>query len=183
MKMEQAKLLLYQTETWRIAKANGRFKDPQQDRGELVMLMITELGECCNAHRYGYTISKGMPQLLNVVPFYEDFAKLYENHVKDKVEDEIADVVIRILNYCKFTTATLYDREYRKESTGNFAHDLLRINWYIMQAYHEQDLRTTTGKDWGYALAAIASFCDHWKIDVIQHIDWKLRYSGGEDHH
>lgn len=96
----------------------------------------------------------------------------------ETIEFELADTVIRVLDYVHGWGIDVVPREYRKPSTGNFAHDILRIQWYTILAFHEQ----VSGKDWGYVLAAIEAFCDWYKIDIEQYVQWKLRYNEGRPH-
>ena len=144
-----------------------------RNKGEMVMLMISELSECMEAHR----INK-MTSVLDAawMESSTDFSHLYDEHFPDKIkntiEDEVADVVIRILDYTAGWQIPIVIREYRKESTGNFANDLLRIVHYCLCAYHEDE-----AKDWGYVLASIQQFCIWRKIDIENHIKWKMVYN------
>lgn len=149
---------------------------PERSKGEMVMLMVSELGECLDAHRAGKfynnvddLVGKNQNQF---------FLTLFKNHCKSTVQDEMADVAIRVLDYVYGWKITVYDREFRKESTGNFANDLLRINHYIIQAYHDVE----AGRDWGYTLSAIEKFCEWYKIDLEKHIQWKIKYNAQRPH-
>jgi hypothetical protein len=71
-------------------------------------------------------------------------------------------VIILILNYCKYFNYPIYEREYRKETTGSHAHDCLRLIHYVMKAYHRE---STT--DWGYVLAAIIKVASWRGEDVL----------------
>lgn len=155
-----------------IAKAKGYWTlccDPTR-KGELVMMIVGELGECLEAHR-----RNPMPPLIQ--PHNPGigitFEQWYDTSVKCSMGEELADVVIRILNYTKGQGIQLFDREFRKQSMHNFGHDLLRINLYIVQAFYGG----APGHDWGYVLQAIATFADRWDIDLPQHIEWKLCYN------
>ena len=67
-------------------------------------LVMSEMGEAINADR------KGMHA--DVVLFNDDLGKLpfkesFEAHIKDTVEDEIADIVIRLLDFAGMKGCTL----------------------------------------------------------------------------
>jgi hypothetical protein len=155
-----------------------------ENKGERVMLIITELAEVVEAHRKGNTISVYYPTWVNVLDVLDDHIEVTPNfwkvvfvsQVKDTLQDEIADVVIRILDYTGGFNIEIRESTYCKESTGNFAHDVLQLTHYCMAAYHS-DIKEFTGKDWNYVLAAIIRFCEWYNINLIQHITWKLHYN------
>src|SRR5205085_11591887 len=117
-----------------------------RNKGEMVMLMVSELGECLEAHRKGMIASRNFApphgdQMIKhwMAAATDDLGWLssFKARVKDSVEDELSDVVIRVLDYVHGWNIKVFERDYRKESTGNFGHDLLRINWYIINAFHD----------------------------------------------
>lgn len=75
------------------AKDKG-FWDQERNVGEMLMLVVSELGEAIEAHR-----KKRMfcPKNLIGGPVPID-ALAFEAHVKDTFEDEIADAVIRLMD-------------------------------------------------------------------------------------
>ena len=67
-------------------------------------LVMSEAGEAINANRKGLQA--------DAVLFYDDLAKMpfkdsFEAHIKDTVEDEIADIVIRLLDFAGMKGYTL----------------------------------------------------------------------------
>ena len=66
----------------------------ERNIGELLMLITSELGECLEADRHGeYT----RVPIENYSEFSDDvYPERFEYNIKDKVEDELADAVIRI---------------------------------------------------------------------------------------
>lgn len=77
----------------------------QKNIGELLMLVVSELGEALEAHRK------------NTFPLYEmfqseidegfSFQVVFENHIKDTLHDELADAVIRICDMCGYLNIDL----------------------------------------------------------------------------
>lgn len=149
-----------------------------RSKGEMVMLIISELGECLEAHRKGRICSAGEKAIPPLIKHYidaatdSDYTTLFNGYVKDTVEDELADVLIRILDYVHGWGLPLIERDYREETTGNFGHDLLRINHYILFAFHDDQ-----SKDWGYVVASIFAFCRWSEINIQQHVKWKMRFN------
>jgi NTP pyrophosphatase (non-canonical NTP hydrolase) len=74
------------------ANKDKGFYDTPKSIEEMLMLIVSELGEACEAHRK----ERFCKVDLEGVIYQEDF----ESHVKDTFEDEIADTVIRILDFC-----------------------------------------------------------------------------------
>lgn len=85
------------TECHNMAQKKGFWQTPR-DVGTLLMLIVSELGEALEADRKGKRFNK---------VFYDDDKKnhnyilkseLFEKHIKDTFEDEIADVFIRLVD-------------------------------------------------------------------------------------
>lgn len=73
------------------------FWDAPHNFGTDLMLVVSELGECVEAHRCG--------EFANIEAFNElmvnetyDFETCFKREIKDSVEDELADALIRILD-------------------------------------------------------------------------------------
>lgn len=63
-----------------------------RNKGETLMLIVTELAEAMEAHRKG---NLAMPPMDGEIE-----KKAFEDFYKDTFEDEIADALIRILDMC-----------------------------------------------------------------------------------
>ena len=93
--------------TW--AVEHGFYEEVKPDAFYLGLVM-SEAGEAINADRKG--------KRANVVRFSEDmelghpFKESFEKHIKDSVEDEIADIVIRLLDFSGLKGYTLLISEY-----------------------------------------------------------------------
>lgn len=188
-----SKLLKYAPDCTRISAEHGFWNYKElRSKGEMVALMVSELSEAVEGHRKDRLYSKQLPyeplvQILNdhhptqsPEPFCTAWLKTFQTAVKDTVEDEIADTVIRVLDYIYGWELSFFESEYRKGTTGNFAHDILRIQYYIIMAFHNDDPEREVKFPqftWGYVLAAIEKFCEWYHIDIEQHVQWKLRYN------
>lgn len=82
--------------------AKQGFWENERNTGEMLMLIVTELSECLEAHRegrhakwadydalYNSEAHRNNPEYKNTV---------FKNQVKDTFEDELADAVIRIFD-------------------------------------------------------------------------------------
>lgn len=70
------------------------FWDGERNIGELLMLVTSELSEALEAHRKGRKADRYGFSWKN------DRKEDFEEFIKDSFEDEIADVVIRLLDMC-----------------------------------------------------------------------------------
>lgn len=155
---------------------------PNRNKAEACMLMITELSEAVEGHRKGKMFDMTKigsfvgHSLITGDEGIDEWKKDFEHSVKDTVADEIADTVIRLLDTTYGFEWPLVERDYRKVSTGNFSHDVFRLTHYCLEAYH-REVEENGSKDWGHFLSAIIKFCEWYNIDIVQHVEWKLKYN------
>jgi NTP pyrophosphatase (non-canonical NTP hydrolase) len=180
-------ILRFQDAIFEINTSKGFWEEGQnRDQGEAVALIVSELSEAIEAHRKDKRTVEPLT-FEQTARYHGTWDSWFKTRIKDTVEDEIADTVIRILDCCKGWSWPLTQREFRKASTGNFAHDVLRLQNYCIKAFdneqHFADIKTADtiepypGKDWGYVLAAIIKFCEWYDINLEQHIEWKMQFN------
>jgi hypothetical protein len=184
-------IIRFQEEISRINTEKGFWKDGEKrNRGEAVALIVSELSEAVESHRKRKIWMNYEPETRELLTEDSVLMINFPGHIKDTVEDELADTVIRILDCCKGFGWPIIEREYRKESTGNFAHDVLRLQNYCIKAFDNEEHTKEfggiacpyPGKDWGYVLAAILKFCEWYNINLEQHVEWKIRFNAGRPH-
>lgn len=171
-------------EAHEIAKANG-FHDEKRPDYHYLMLIVCEVAEAIEADRQGkHANFDGFDELLKTVSFEE----LFKVRVKDTVEDELADVCIRI-----FDVLGLRGRKYNPEELG----DELRIKSLLTSttkyasfvalgpaamAYEDlsddddytQDLLEEVLSD---TLMLTFLYCKYNNIDIMRHIRLKMDYN------
>jgi NTP pyrophosphatase (non-canonical NTP hydrolase) len=78
------------------------FYDEPKRVGEQLMLVVSELGEAQEAHRKGRVTSSNANIDINIIKSWEGeaFQNIFHKNVKDTLEDEIADTVIRLFDMC-----------------------------------------------------------------------------------
>jgi NTP pyrophosphatase (non-canonical NTP hydrolase) len=83
------------------AKQKG-FWDKPRNTGELLMLIVSELGEALEADRKSKhcALSKPILKKVNEKKLPEEFKEVYEKYVKGSFEEEIADTFIRLFDLC-----------------------------------------------------------------------------------
>lgn len=88
----------WQQEIYQNNKEKG-FWDSERNFGELLMLVVSELGEALEAHRKNKISNiERYKEYVLLKPIDSDEIISFEKYIKDTVEDEIADAVIRLLD-------------------------------------------------------------------------------------
>lgn len=144
--MKNTDLNLLAREIHENAKAKG-FWDSTRNRGELFMLIVSELGEALEAHRKGrfanWADFISRSSQINGVRDTEEKAFVYgfEAEIKDTFEDEIADVVIRILDYVGWRQDVEIKLEFYEEQGDfqlfdpNVGETLMEVNVNLAYAF------------------------------------------------
>ena len=169
------------------AKDKG-FWDLPRNTGELFMLIISEASEALEAHRKGRRADLkkfALPHNRNVSDD-EWFKISFENCVKDTTADEIADVVIRILDYCCVSEIeikpALLSTTLISLDSENFGANLFQICGEIQRAGEYAiegdvwDIANAKGHIHS-ALTLIIQLCERERIDLLKHIELKMKYN------
>lgn len=157
-------------EVYENAKEHG-FHDKEYSREHYMMLVITELSEAVEAHRRKkradikfYQYSKEADRIQ-----YSSF----ELSIKDTVEDELADAVIRLLDYAGYRGEDI-DVEYEEvvEMTNmsdkeSFTESVYHIVGYI----YDKSFNISS------IIASIFGLCVSMNIDIEFHILEKMKYN------
>lgn len=160
------------------AKAKG-FYDKPRNIGELFMLIVSEMGEAVEAHRKGRTA--------NLQRFEEQymgrrevFATLFTSEIKDTLQDEIADVVIRLLDYCASIGEEISDTKIAnltpKEVPENIGEALFEMVGTLRWIYVASDPITRSDEIHGF-LSMMLAFCEKNGIDLCRHMELKTNYN------
>ena len=186
------------------AKAKG-FWDSQRNVGELFMLIVSELGEALEAHRKG--------RFANIKEFNERISKskIINNHayagtvapdrtyaanfrscIKDTFEDEIADTVIRILDYVGWRGDLKIDLYYYKSSVDmhlfskNIGEILIEITFEVCNASQYARMHTlgltkryvtSLEEKINAALIMLVKLSEQCGFDLSRHIEAKMKYN------
>lgn len=178
------------------AKAKG-FWDEPRNTGEMFMLIVSELAEALEADRNGKradmiefneSIDKYLGKGFNV-HYGGIFEREFKLHIKDTVEDELADTTIRILEFCFFRGYD-FDAILNMESvmnccsakpTENFGHNIMCITATVSEAFLEENNKPC-GPLLGCAIKAIQSLSKHMGFDLMRHVELKMQYNSTREH-
>lgn len=161
------------------------FWDEVHTVGHYLMLAFGEFHEAIEADRLGKW-AKLTPDTINTLQRIEGatYAQMFLQEVKDTVEDEIADAVIRLLDLLydllgddeiksldldKVRGADV-DRLPSKELT----YILFWVTEEVCRLWRVERLRL---EGIPYAIKALEQLCEHLGIDLLTHIELKMRYN------
>ena len=160
---------------WEIAVSKGWHDNPIS-RMQYLGLIVTEAAEAVEADRNGRRadMESFNERMSNLDGSDECFKEMYKRYIKGSIEEEFADVVIRVLDMAQ-------------EVHG----DRMRWQGYYPwgQVYHEDKSFIENAwyfirevLNWGTMnISDSVSFMFDWAqdlgIDLWQHIEWKMKYN------
>lgn len=176
-------------EAYKTAREHG-FHDKELSNEHLLMLVITELAEAVDADRKGrraktYSFKSWKYKFSShteegrIRAFKEDF----EANLKDTVEDELADAVIRLLDLYGLQGIDLNDdmfdediiMEYAKRYNGkSFTEAIFHIIRFIGNI--SKDIKYSAVLPEMFLLE-ILGLAQHLDIDIEWHIEQKMKYN------
>ncbi len=169
------------------------FWDKERNIPELFALILSELYEALEAHR--------KEKFADVIAFENAiqpegcesncFSEFFKIHIKDTVEDELADAAIRLLDYggyldvdCSVNMITqedlsniygeiLSESVFENITSKNFGESILGLTKFIL--FIEEESEYFEGIS--IALSLINIVCKKNNIDLIKHINWKVQFN------
>nr|DAP92501.1 MAG TPA: NTP-PPase-like protein [Caudoviricetes sp.] len=165
------------------AVAKG-FWDKQYTVGHYLMLAFGELHEAIEADRLGKW-AKLDPDTIDTLQRIEGapYAQEFLREVKDRVEDEIADAVIRLLDLLGWIigdrTLTGFEVNvgrgaYEKEEPPVMLTDAL---FPIIANASDNLIFSNTTAGILNSIKTLEQLCDHLGIDLMTHIELKIKYN------
>ena len=166
-------LIALRDEAYKNAMEKG-FHDEEYSDEHWLMLIVCEIAEAVEADRDDRKMwwrNRGYEKAIKAGAKFE---MAFEAYIKDTVEDEIADVVIRILDYMglrgvripdgmTYLVSELQDKEVYDRS--DFAAAIYPL------------VRTVDGWDVLRMLATVLAFCKDRDIDILKHVRLKMDYN------
>ena len=154
---------------------NNGFWDEQHTNENCLMLIITEISEAVEADRKCRRANVEMYDL--ACSAFGDSAKAFEIHIKDTVEDEFADVMIRLADqagalYIEFDKL-LTPRYFRQFSRFGFTENAFAL----VKGISRQDININKRLQW--ALMYVKTWAESMHIDLAWHIAKKMEYNAG----
>lgn len=165
------------------------FYDEKPNEGQTLFLVISELSECCEADRKSHhgdleKYEKESKRIDN--SRYSTHEKvgikseLFERHVKNCIEDELADAFIRMLDYCVGFRVEIDEAGIKREAKkmagkklGNLGSALLELSGMI-EFLHKGITKAKTAK---LILARIMWIAGQLDVPLNKHVKYKMEYN------
>lgn len=157
------------------ARAKG-FHDVERKDAHWMMLVVCELAEAVEADRCGRRADR--KEYERLVGACEEIVRphLFEMYIKDTVEDELADAVIRLFDYMGMKD----DGSERRFGTS-VKHDVEEVKGACKKAFPERvfDIVSMLCFDGlvEYTACDIFELAEECEIDLLWHIDQKMKYN------
>lgn len=166
-------------------EANGFWKDGfNRNYAEALMLVVSEFSEALEADRHNRRVSNSgvdgeQAYYLSCGQLDDSWSTNFKDHIKDTVEDELADATIRLLDIIQGYGIQVIDNPYfgiteatmlKPLWTGNFAENMFTLCKQVHNAYNHPVLLN-------FVVANLADYCFAHKIDLLNHVVWKVRYN------
>lgn len=153
----------------------------------MMMLVLSEIGEAVEADRRNLHANLHCFEICNDLTYNDRF----KNYVKDSVEDEMADVAIRLFDLCGALNITPTDRfesysELFKDFRKNYQRHSFCERAFVLSAIlcHADGASVTddgSGKSLpdiiGAALLFLFAMAEDMNVDFIRHIELKMEYN------
>lgn len=169
------------------ANTEKGFHDKEISNMVLIMLVITELSEAVEAHRKGKRFSKGdyewalLMECQGWLSVDQHFKNVFERKVKNTLEDELADAVIRLLDLAGLRSTIIHIEDFDKCIVNQFwdkkdftecIYLLARhVSKYVLPSNDQAEYVINTN------IAEIEGLCEYLSIDLWLHVELKLRYN------
>lgn len=158
---------------------NGTGIDQNKNIPELLMLVITEIGEAVESLRCGkFTEPRHVKNFIKKYDqFIDEDAKIdyFDKCIKDTFEDEIADVFIRLFDLCGYLGIESNGKTYTKFILPeNISEQLFNITKGICLLPTNLSLFKSDNL---HIISDLKHFCEHNNIDIEKHIAAKMEYN------
>lgn len=150
------------------------FHDEELSNEHCLCLVISELMEAVEADRKGKRFNKDTKDTYELIQNIKFCKVIYDNHIKGSVEEELADAVIRLLDLCGLREIKLENDCLDDEVLEEYSHI------FIGKTFTESIFNITKNlidRDISYSLIKIFGLAKHLNIDLLWHIEQKMRYN------
>ena len=175
---------------YKIAREHGWHDEEHSDETYL-MLIVTEIAEAVNADRKGKhaDVAKFKEWQGNSLPLSEEtrsrrFKEDFEAYIKDSVEEELSDVVIRCLSFAGQRRWNLQGIKVKDLDISHMEdtyqeNTFAAIAFYICEEvfYHNHAKQAVSN-----TIESVIGYCKWRGIDLEWHIEQKMRYNELRDY-
>lgn len=164
---------------YQCAKDHG-FHKQELSNEHYLMLVITELSEAVEADRKGRRFKGKMKfehdlNLYSALVKYDvRFKSAFEKHVKDTVEDELADAIIRLLDLAGLRNIDINDTFVLNHAVfedKTFTENCFAIIKEMASSTHSFEDNVS------YVIYEMLEMAGIYQIDIFWHIEQKMKYN------
>lgn len=163
------------------AVAKGFWAEDHSEQHYL-MLVITELSEAVEADRKGRRADRSAYEdaIKHCVPAGAHSPAHFERDIKDSVEDELADALIRLYDMVGAYKYRLLDTMIAKErnrAIDDFVWDESEFTAQVLRCISPMFRDGSRYKVYDYVIAAIEAVAEYNDIDLYWHVREKMKYN------
>lgn len=149
------------------------FHDGKHSDEHYLMLVITEIAEAVQADRKGRRMTRKVREdYEQFMEAYNDISiTMYESAISGTLEDELADIVIRLLDFCGMNGITFDSRN------DGFDFDRLLHGLFTDSMYDLCAMITDYEPDFEIIVRCVIYYCEKHGIDILWHIERKMEYN------
>ena len=168
--------------SYRVAHQHG-FHDDYHSPAHYMMLVLSEIGEMVEADRKNRRFD--MEKYRNA---FDSDIVMFEKYVKDTFEDEMADVFIRLCDFCGSLNVLPYTNDVMVDMSDEFAkffgdksvcEQCFALSSMVVDvertSYDADD--SEMRKRLGSTLSFIFEMANYHGIDLLWHVDRKMEYN------
>jgi NTP pyrophosphatase (non-canonical NTP hydrolase) len=157
------------------SECNGSGIKKNKNIGELLMLIVSELGEALEAHRNNRFSDWDRFERIG-----ENRIKYFESDIKDTFEDEIADVFLRIFDLCGYLKIEpVLPSLITTDNTTNIAEKLFFITIALSETNY---IGVSILSNISDSIQLLQNLCDDLQIPIEKHILAKMAYNKTRPH-
>lgn len=159
------------------------FHDKDYSDSHYLMLVITELSEAVEADMKGKRVDTDAQSAYDLCQKDKFYAYAYDNYIKGTIEDELADVVIRLLDLFGERNIFLDESGFDEETFQDYANiykdkSFVESVYYIIEELiNHRDSITESCVLPEIILLEIFGLAKHLNIDLIWQITQKIKYN------
>jgi NTP pyrophosphatase (non-canonical NTP hydrolase) len=157
------------------------FDVAQDNIGQSLMLIIGEISEAIDAHQCGRYANQRTVNCICESTEYIDFTVFFDEDIKNTFEDELADIVIRTLDFCAAFCVDIEKLCYDNETnilSANIGEYFLVLTGQVHGVFLDIENKEENcyGK-LGSVITAVEYKAKELNIDIEKHIELKMRYN------
>lgn len=163
-------------------------KNQNKNIGELLMLVVSELGEALEAHRSGKFADQTIfDKILNNEMMEHTHNRLFELKIKDTFEDELADVFIRLFDLCGYLKLDSKVIQHVFDNGLYYTFEDINVGELFFTFINHElgrlyNINTRSAGCMGETLAYLYMVCQILNIPIEKHIQSKMEYNETRDY-